>query len=53
VLFENDEEPEGQPQLYDGDLLEVDADGDIMIPPAADDAPPTPLALPLMMMHQY
>jgi hypothetical protein len=30
--------------LYDGALLEVDADGDIMIPPAANDAHPTPLA---------
>jgi hypothetical protein len=30
VLFEDDVEPEEQPQLYDGVLLEVDADGDII-----------------------
>jgi hypothetical protein len=45
VIFEDDEEPEKQPQLYDGALLEVDVDVDIMIPPVADDAPlATPLA---------
>jgi hypothetical protein len=46
VLFEDDEEPEEQPQLYDGVLLKVDTDRDMMIPPAADDARPTPLADP-------
>jgi hypothetical protein len=32
VVFEDDEAEE-QPQLYDGFLLEVDVDGDIVIPP--------------------
>jgi hypothetical protein len=39
VLFEDEEEPEEKPQLYDDVLLEVEADGDMMIPPAAIDAP--------------
>jgi hypothetical protein len=37
------EDPVEQPQLYDGTILEADADGDLVIPPApeaADDAPP-------------
>jgi hypothetical protein len=41
---EMEEEPLEQPQLYDGTVLEADADGDIMIPPAPvanDEAPPT------------
>jgi hypothetical protein len=38
VVFE-DEEPEEQPQLYDGVLLEVNADGDIVIPPVVGEAP--------------
>jgi hypothetical protein len=38
VIFEPDELEE-QPQLYDGALLEVDADGDIVIPPTVEDAP--------------
>jgi hypothetical protein len=42
VQFEVDEGPEEQPQLYDGVLLEVDADVDMVIPPTAVDAPPTP-----------
>jgi hypothetical protein len=44
---EQEEEPVEPPQLYDGTILEADADGDIMIPPApvaADDAPPAPIA---------
>jgi hypothetical protein len=43
---EMDEEPVEPPQLYDGTVLEADADGDIVIPPApvaADDAPPAPV----------
>jgi hypothetical protein len=38
-----EEEPLEQPQLYDGTVLEADADGDILIPPAPvvdDEAPP-------------
>jgi hypothetical protein len=38
VIFENDGLEE-QPQLYDGALLEVDADGDIVIPSAVGEAP--------------
>jgi hypothetical protein len=38
VVFEDDEAEE-QPQLYDGVLLEVDADGDIVIPPVVEAAP--------------
>jgi hypothetical protein len=41
------EDPVEQPQLYDGTVLEADADGDIVIPPApesAEDAPPAPVA---------
>jgi hypothetical protein len=41
------EDPVEQPQLYDATVLEVDADGDIVIPPtpeAAEDAPPAPVA---------
>jgi hypothetical protein len=37
------EDPVEQPQLYDGTILEADADGDLVIlpaPEAADDAPP-------------
>jgi hypothetical protein len=44
---EMEEEPVEPPQLYDGTVLEADADGDIVIPPAlvaADDAHPTPVA---------
>jgi hypothetical protein len=37
VVFEDDEAEE-QPQLYDGVLLEVDADGDIVIPPVVEAA---------------
>jgi hypothetical protein len=39
---EMEEEPLEQPQLYDGTVLEADADGDIVIPPAplADDEAP-------------
>jgi hypothetical protein len=40
---EMEEEPLEQPQLYDGTVLEADADGDIVIPPAPvadDEAPP-------------
>jgi hypothetical protein len=39
-----EEEPLEQPQLYDGTVLEANADGDIVIPPthvADDEAPPT------------
>jgi hypothetical protein len=38
VIFEDDE-PEEQPQLYNRALLEVDADGDIVIPPTVKEAP--------------
>jgi hypothetical protein len=38
VIFEVDGLEE-QPQLYDRALLEVDADGDIVIPPAVGEAP--------------
>jgi hypothetical protein len=41
------EDPVEQPQLYDGSVLEAEADGDIVIPPApeaAEDAPPAPVA---------
>jgi hypothetical protein len=38
VVFEDDEAEE-QPQLYDRVLLEVDADGDIVIPPVVGEAP--------------
>jgi hypothetical protein len=44
---EMEEEPVEQPQLYDGTVLEADADGDVVIPPApmvADEAPPAPVA---------
>jgi hypothetical protein len=44
---EMEEEPMEPPQLYDGTVLEADADGDIVIPPApvaADDAPPAPVS---------
>jgi hypothetical protein len=44
---EQEEEPMEPPQLYDGTVLEADADGDIVIPPApvaADDAPLAPVA---------
>jgi hypothetical protein len=40
-------DPGEQPQLYDGTVLEADADGDIVIPPApeaAENAPPAPVA---------
>jgi hypothetical protein len=37
---EVEQEPEEHPQLYDGALLDVDADGDMVIPPAPVDAPP-------------
>jgi hypothetical protein len=40
---EMEEEPVEPPQLYDGTVLEADADGDLVIPPAPmeeDDAPP-------------
>jgi hypothetical protein len=42
---EEPEEPLEQPQLYDGTVLEADADGDIVIPPAPavnEEAPPAP-----------
>jgi hypothetical protein len=45
--LEMEEEPVEQPQLYDGTVLEADADGDVVIPPApmaADEAPPAPVA---------
>jgi hypothetical protein len=38
VVFEDDEAEE-QPQLYDGVLLEVDADGDIVIPLVVEAVP--------------
>jgi hypothetical protein len=38
VVFENDEAEE-QPQMYDGVLLEVDADRDIVIQPVVEAAP--------------
>jgi hypothetical protein len=41
------EDPDEQPQLYDGTVLEANVDGDIVIPPApeaAEDAPPAPVA---------
>jgi hypothetical protein len=44
---EMEEEPVEPPQLYDGTVLEADADGDIVIPSApvvADDAHPAPVA---------
>jgi hypothetical protein len=44
---EMEEEPLEQPQLYDGTVLEADADGDIVIPPAPvadDEAPPAHVA---------
>jgi hypothetical protein len=44
---EMEEEPLKQPQLYDGTVLEADADGDIVIPPAPmadDEAPPASVA---------
>jgi hypothetical protein len=40
---EEPDEPLEQPQLYDGTVLEADADGDIVIPPASvanEEAPP-------------
>jgi hypothetical protein len=40
-----EEEPVEPPQLYDGTILEVDADGDVVIPPApvaANDSSPAP-----------
>jgi hypothetical protein len=43
--IEMEEEPLEQPQLYDGTVLEADADGDVVIPPAPvadDEAPPAP-----------
>jgi hypothetical protein len=43
VEMEEEEEPLEQPQLYDGTVLEADADGDIVIPPAPvanEEAPP-------------
>jgi hypothetical protein len=46
---EQEEEPVEPPHLYDGTVLEADADGDIVIPPApvaADDAP-----LRLLLLH--
>jgi hypothetical protein len=43
VVFEDDE-PEEQPKLYDGVLLEVDADGDIVIPPVDGEAPEPDIA---------
>jgi hypothetical protein len=38
VIFEDDGAEE-QPQFYNRSLLEVDADGDIVIPPAVGEAP--------------
>jgi hypothetical protein len=38
IVFEDDEAEE-QPQLYDGVFLEVDADGDIVIPPEVEAVP--------------
>jgi hypothetical protein len=41
---EEPDEPLEQPQLYDGTVLEADADGNIVIPPAPvanEEAPPT------------
>jgi hypothetical protein len=46
---EMEEEPVEPPHLYDGTVLEADADGDIVIPPtpvAVDDAP-----LRLLLLH--
>jgi hypothetical protein len=45
---EEPDEPLEQPQLYDGTMLEADADGDIVIPPAPvanEEAPPIPADL--------
>jgi hypothetical protein len=45
--MQQEEDPVEQPQLYDGTILEADADGDIVIPPAheaAENAPPAPVA---------
>jgi hypothetical protein len=42
-----EEEPVEQPQLYDGTVLEAEADGDVVIPPApmaANEAPPALVA---------
>jgi hypothetical protein len=44
---QQEEDPVEQPQLYDGTVLETDADGDIIIlpaPEAVENAPPTPVA---------
>jgi hypothetical protein len=44
---QQEEDPVEQPQLYDGTVLEADADGDIVIPPApeaAENAPPAPVS---------
>jgi hypothetical protein len=38
IVFEDDEAEE-HPQLYDGVFLEVDADGDIVIPPLVEAVP--------------
>jgi hypothetical protein len=44
---QQEEDPDEQPQLYDGTVVEADADGDPVIPPApeaAEDAPPALVA---------
>jgi hypothetical protein len=41
---QQEEDPVEQPQLYDGTVLEADADGDIVIPPAPEVAENAPLA---------
>jgi hypothetical protein len=40
IVFEGDDVEE-HPQLYDGVFLEVDADGDIIIPPEVEAVPET------------
>jgi hypothetical protein len=47
------EDPVEQPQLYDGTILEADADGDLVIPPAPDaayDAPHLRQFFPHLML---
>jgi hypothetical protein len=50
---DGEEDPEEQPQLYDGTIFEADADGDLVIPPApnvANDAPPPSRVVPAYML---
>jgi hypothetical protein len=53
---QQEEDPVEQPQLYDGTILEADAEGDIVIPPAPEaieDAPPALVALAPNAMGGY